>query len=252
LKIILLAVLLLSAAIAECAQAAQLRVAAASSLQFALAEVLKQYPGDAQIQPVYGASGNLFRQIMQGAPYDLFLSADAEFVDQLQHEKRTVGDTIVFGSGRLVWFRLAGDEADFDAASVAERAASQPGFRLAIANPRHAPYGRAAQQALESLGLWQTLQPNLVFGEKVSQAAMMVASGAASAGLISVTLAQSQRLQQLGTYTMVDSQHHEPLVLKAAVVTARQENQSAALDLLDFLGRPQATVIFREFGLLAE
>lgn len=236
------------------------RIAAASSLQFALNEIATAFAdqtGAAPPQIVYGSSGNLFRQIMQGASFDLFVSADSKLVSRLVEAGRTDGAGAQFGSGRLVLYRGKSTGLELDQSLVGFRAALQAGrvnkddkpinFKLAMANPRHAPYGLAAQQALESLQLWDLAKPHLVFGEKVSQAAQFVASGASEMGLISLSLALSEPLRQAGDHVVIDAQHHQPLPLSMALLDG-----SAKLtgDLYGFvLQSPLATEILQKYGL---
>ena len=173
--------------------ASDFRIAAASSLQFALREVVDEYTSQTGKKPalIFGSSGNLYRQIQQGAPFDIFFSARSELVQSLFDEGTSSDAGDLFGTGRLVL--LSGNQSD-KTDSLEQRVESivaSEQNKLAIANPVHAPYGRAAQQALESLELWQQIKPQLVYGEQVSQATRFVVSGSVSYGLTSLSLALS-------------------------------------------------------------
>lgn len=236
-------------------RAETLRIAAASSLRFALDDALEHYAQEHKNasgvtpQVVYGSSGNLFRQIMQGAPFDLFMSADDELITRLVEAGKASDAGHEFGEGRLVLFssnKMAAS--DIDSVKALRQAIDLGGrFKLAIANPTHAPYGRAAQQSLESLGLWQEVQPYLVYGDKVSQAAGFVASGATSMGLISLSLAVSPVFAQAGTYSELPADSYKPVVQRMAKIG---EPGKALSHLYNWLQDSDAVVeIFTRYGL---
>ena len=182
---------------------AAIRVAAASDLQLALPSILAAFEQGTGLQVIvtYGASGNLARQLAQGLPMDLFMSADEALVARL-HSKGWAKDAgVVYAHGRLALAvpreAAAGKTPPLDAdlrglEAFSAKLGTQGKF--AMANPEHAPYGRAAKTALEKAGLWQALQPRLVLGENVSQATQFVSTGAALAGLVSVSLAGAPAL----------------------------------------------------------
>ena len=239
-----------------------LRIAAASSLQFALSEVIDAFERTRQgvnIDAVYGSSGNLYRQIVQGAPFDVFVSADASLIDRLAAAGKIEPEPIVIGRGRLVYFWL--DEVDAGSGRVAstrtsvgtliENTLSVDGARIAIANPRHAPYGVAAKQALQSLSLWQPAQRQLVYGEKVSQAARFIVSGAARAGLISMSLALSPALQSSGNFQTVPEHLHDPVSVSAVIVKHPDTTplaSSPARDWLQFMRTDVSKGVFERYG----
>jgi molybdate transport system substrate-binding protein len=148
-------------------------IAAASDLQFALDEIAAQFTADTgqALRLVYGSSGNIARQIEQGAPYELYLSADEAFVFRLADRGFTLDRGTLYAVGRIVLYTPHGSRLDADDGLAGVEAALDRGAirRFAIANPEHAPYGRAAEQALRHAGLWERLRPHLVFGENVSQ-----------------------------------------------------------------------------------
>ncbi len=204
-------------------------VAAASDLQFALDEIVvafRQQTGKA-VRVTYGSSGNLFRQIAQGAPFELFLSADEGFVFQLADAGLTPDRGVPYARGRIVVFAPHGSpvEADPELAGLRQALAEGRIRRLAIANPEHAPYGRAAREALASAGLWDAVQPALVLGENVSQAAQFAASGSAQAGLFAYSLALAPSLARAGRFALLPERMHGPL--RQRMVLTRKAGDTA-------------------------
>lgn len=184
----------------------ELRIAAAADLQDALPELVatfeKTNPG-VTVATTFGASGSLVAQIQNGAPFDLFLSADTRLVEHLIAEGKGIASSkFSYGQGQLVLW--APGNASFDVTTEGLRALTRAEVRkVAIANPEHAPYGAAAMAALRRAGLYDAVSARLVLGENVAQAAQFVESGAADAGLISESLARSPRLVAAGHYIAV-------------------------------------------------
>ncbi len=192
-----------------------------------------------------GASGNLVAQIRNGAPYDVFLSADRDFAERLVRGGQAKAETLrVFGIGRLaLWTTRPG----LDLGAV-DRAVLDPAVRrIALANPETAPYGLAARQALEKLGLWDTVQPRLVRGENVSQAAEFVETGNADAGFVALSLLMSPKLRDRGRWIEVPAGLYLPLS-QVAVLTTRGAANPAARDYIGFLGSQDAGSILEAFG----
>jgi len=191
------------------------RVAAASDLQFALTEVADQFAADTgvRVDLIFGSSGNMTRQIRDGAPFSIFFSADESFVQQLVSEGHTKGEGELYGIGRIVLFAPAGSPLvpDEGLGGLARLVESGGVARFAIANPEHAPYGRAAEQALRAYGIWDDIRPSLVLGENVSQAAQFAATGNTVGGIIAYSLVLSPVMRDLGTYSLIPTEAHEPL-----------------------------------------
>lgn len=205
-------------------------IAAASDLQFALPEIAAAYTRASghEVKLAFGSSGNLRRQIADGAPFELFLSADASYVDALASERRTADAGVVYAIGRLALFVPQGSPIRPDPHMRDVGAALGDGRlrKFAIANPELAPYGRAARQALMRAGLWPAIEPHIVLGENIGQAAQFAASGAAQAGIVSQSLASAPAMAQRGTFVVFPESAHDPLVqkmvlLKGAGATAR-------------------------------
>lgn len=224
-------------------------VAAAADLKFALDEIVARFERDTgqKVRVTYGSSGNLARQIGQGAPYELFLSADESLVVRLHGQGRTRGLGDLYAIGRIVLYVPEGSplRADPQLDDLARRLAAGGVGRLAIANPDHAPYGRAAQQALQSLGLWDQVRPRLVLGENVAQAAQFAASGNADGGIIAYSLALAPQLRQRGTYALIPDTLHAPLRQRMVLLKGAG---TAARELYVFIGSAKARPVLERYG----
>lgn len=230
-------------------------VAAATSLRDALPELADAFAAEEGSKPrlSFGASGNLRRQIAQGAPFELFLSADETFVLDLAREGHTRNEGAIYAVGRLAILVPRGSKLSPDGSLEDLAQALDDGRlrRLAIANPEHAPYGRAAREALERLGLWERIQDKLVIGENVSQAAQFAATGAADAGLVAYSLSLSPLLEQCCEQAPLPADLHQPLRQRGALITGAGQN---AERLFAFILGPQGRVILerRGFGVPTE
>lgn len=206
-------------------------VAAAADLQFALAEVAEAFSRatSLRVRLALGSSGNFTRQIIQGAPIEVFFSADEGYVRELAERSLTADNGRIYAIGRLVLYAPTGSpvQADPDMDDLAAAVADGRLRKLAIANPDHAPYGRAARAALTRKGLWEKLQGRLVFGENISQAAQFALSGTVEAGVIAQSLAISDRMARAGTFAVLHPSLYPPLrqkmvLLRGAGQTARR------------------------------
>lgn len=203
-------------------------VAAASDLQFALSEAARRFEAETgqQLRLNFGSSGNFRRQIAQGAPFELYLSADEAYVLALHDEGHTEDEGVVYAMGRLAWLQRAGrnDLPGQDDPLAAVRAALQTHARdegrprIALANPEHAPYGVAARQALEQAGLWDATAPLRILGENVSQAAQFALSDDARGGLVAESLALAPQLAERSDYVLIPEAWHAPLVQRMALI----------------------------------
>src|SRR5690606_313609 len=197
-------------------------VAAAASIQYALEEIAAAYERDtgAKVRLVFGSSGNLSRQIVQGAPFHLFMSADEHFVYDLRKRGAAVDEGVVYAVGRVALFVPKGSaiEADAQLADLARAIDDGRLRKFAMANPEHAPYGVAAQEVLEHKGLWTELRGRTVMGESISQAAQYVASGSAQAGLIALSLATQPNFRRAGSYVLLPEAWHTPLRQRMVVL----------------------------------
>jgi molybdate transport system substrate-binding protein len=190
-------------------------IAGAADLQFALAEVAAQFRAETgqEVRLSLGSSGNITRQIEQGSPVEMFLSADEAFVFRLAEGGHTRDRGELYAIGRIALLTPPGSPLRTEAGMEGIRAALEAGQirRFAIANPEHAPYGRAAEQALRQVGLWDRLAPTLVLGENVSQAAQFALAGGSQGGIVAYSLVLAPAMQGRGAYALLPDSLHEPL-----------------------------------------
>lgn len=227
-------------------------VAAASDLRFALDELVAAWRSsepDTEVEPVYGSSGNLLAQITQGAPFDVFFSADADYPRRLEQaglaEKAS---TRLYAIGQIVVWVPADSDLDVETRGI--EALTDPSVeRVAIANPEHAPYGRAAVAALTSAGLYAEVEPKLVLGENVSQAAQFVESGNADAGIIALSLALAPPLVEEGRHAPVPIDAY-PRLEQGVVVLDAAADPAAARAFVDFVLGPDGRAVLDRYGFL--
>jgi molybdate transport system substrate-binding protein len=226
-------------------------VAAASDLRFAMDEIAAQFQRDTgrMVKMTYGSSGNYYRQIQQGAPFGLFMSADEDYVLRLYEAGKLQDKGVLYAVGRIVVFAPRGATWHADPELDGLRAALAAGRiqRFAIANPEHAPYGRAAEQALRKLGLWEGMRPHLIYGENVSQAAQFASSGSAQGGVFAYSLALAPGMAAQGTYALVPENLHDPLRQRMALTRTAG---AAARALYEYLQQPAARAIFDRYGFM--
>lgn len=225
-----------------------IRIAAAADLRFAMDEIVEKhkrsYPGD-QIEVMYGSSGRFRAQIENGAPFDLYFSADVAYPEALKEAGHVAGEVIPYAVGRIV---LWSDSVD--AAMLTLPDLRRPEFRrIAIANPRHAPYGARAREALQAAGLWDELEQRLVFGENISHTMQLVQSGAAEVGIVALALALNPDVALLGGHYLIDDSLHLPLN-QGFVITRRAASNSAAHRFAELMGHEESRRIMREYGFV--
>ena len=224
-----------------------IRVAAASDLQFAMAELARQYRRETGqvVQINLGSSGSFAQQIRQGLPVDLFLSADEDYVLHLAAAGLTQDRGVIYASGRIALIVPADSTIRLDPGLAGLRGAL-PGLRhFAIGNPEHAPYGRAARQALERLGLWPLVRPKLVIGENIAQATQFVTSGAAQAGITAASLAKAPEVARLTRSLTLAAELHEPLRQRMVLLRAASP---AAAGFYRFLQTTAARAVLGRYG----
>lgn len=226
-------------------------IAAASDLKFALDAVAAQFKTDTgkDLKITYGSSGNFARQLEQDAPFELFLSADEGFVFKLADAGKTIDRGTLYAQGRVVLFAPHGSPLKVDAGLEDLKAALKDGRvqKFAIANPEHAPYGVAAQQVLESQGLWDAVKPKLVLGENVSQAAQFATSGSAQGGIFAYSLALSPEVAKLGTFVLIAADWHKPLRQRMVLMKNASDTAKA---FYEYMQSPPARAVLRKFGFL--
>ncbi len=236
----------------------QLQLACAADLQPVMPTLAAQYEHATGVHLVtaFGSSATLAQQLANGAPQDVFLSADTAHPQQLIAAGIAIGADpqrpqapTPYARGVLVlWARNDSPLQPISRSSIGATLNSPRLIRLAIANPTHAPYGLAAQQALQHLGLYAQLQPELAIAENISQAAQFAESGNAQAALISLTIASSEHFRQLGTFIRIPDDAHAP-IQQAAVILKSSRQQQLARNFLAWLTSPAMQAQLKSFGL---
>lgn len=244
--------LLMGAGLASDAHAAPntVAVAAASDLKFVLDELLLGFRSahpEITVTVSYGSSGNFSTQLQQGAPFDLFLSADIAYPRVLEEKGLVLpGSTVVYGEGRLVLW--VPQRTGLDPSRGLELLRDPAVRHVAIANPIHAPYGRAAEAALKSSGTYNDINNKLVFGDNVTQAASFVQTGAADAGLIALSLALAPPMAASGRYWELPAGSYPRLEQGGCVMKAAQDVAAAKLLLDRLMG--EGRVVLQKYGFL--
>jgi molybdate transport system substrate-binding protein len=243
----LLALLLLLAG--SLATAQEITVAAAADMSAALPQLVEAYTKKTaqSVKLSFGASGNLTNQIRNGAPFDVFFSANEEYPQQLIAEGLASKETLYrYAVGRLVLWVPA--DSPLDLSKLGMNALLDPSVKkISIANPATAPYGRAAAAALRHFAIYDQVSSRLVVGENVSQAAQFVESGNAQAGLIALSHALPPAMKDKGRYWTVPLDAY-PTLNQAAVVLSRSKQQDAARRFLEFLRSPEAAPLLTTYG----
>lgn len=229
-------------------QGREVRVAAAADLKFAMGELASAFEkqSGAKVDVTYGSSGNFFSQLQNGAPFDLFFSADVEYPRKLEAAGLAEPGTLYeYAVGRLViWMP---QDSKVDLAKLGWNALLDPQVqKIAIANPEHAPYGRAAVGALQKAGIYERVKSKLVFGENISQAAQFVQSGNAQAGIVAESLAISAAMKSGKSWKIPGEMHRA--IEQAAVVLKNARNQQEAKVFLDFVKSDTGKKILQKYG----
>lgn len=229
-------------------QAASFSIAAAADLKYAMADLIaefsKSHP-DNTPDTVFGSSGKLYQQISNGAPYDIFFSADISYPQLLKTNGMVASEVRPYAFGRLVLWSKKGVSGKL----TMDRLLSDDVRHVAIANPKHAPYGMRAQEVLERLGLWERVSSKLVFGENVAQAAQFVDSGSAQAGIIALSLMLGPELKNNGTYMLIPENLHQPLE-QGYVLIKRAAGNPAAKEFGEFVSSAKGRAILRAWGFI--
>jgi molybdate transport system substrate-binding protein len=228
----------------------KLTVAAAADLQFALADIARDFKRahpDVDLETVFGSSGNFYAEIGNQAPFDLFLSADSEYPRKLIEAKLAVADSLfVYGTGHLVLW--VARDSPLDLARLQMRALEAPSVKhIAMANPQHAPYGRAAEAALRSSGLYDRVASKLVLGENIAQAFQFAQSGAAEIGIVALALALAPAAREQGRYWQIPQEAY-PKMEQAGVILSHAANPEAAREFRAFLTSDAARRTLRSYG----
>lgn len=230
------------------AHAEKITVAAAADLKFAMDEIVitfkKANSGD-EIDVIYGSSGKFHTQIQQGAPYDLYFSADISFPRELAKKGFSASEVKPYAFGRIVLW-----SASLDATKMTLSSLTDPKItRIAIANPKHAPYGKRAEEALRASNLWDQVEPKLVYGENISHTAQLVQTKNAQVGIIALALAINSELASKGGYWLIPDNMHEPLE-QGFIITKEGANNALAKRFADYMGGKPARAVMTKYGFV--
>jgi len=223
--------------------ASEIRIATASNFRNAMDALVEEFrtASEHRVVPIYGSTGKLFSQVINGAPFEVFFAADARRPELLEQEGLTVpGSRFTYARGKLVLWSPRVAYVD-DQGSVLEQGSFQ---HLAIAQPRLAPYGKAARDVLESLGLWQALSPRLVQGEDVGQTFLFVHSGHAELGFVAWSQLVSGPQPIAGSYWLVPENLYRPVDQQVVTLTDNEVTRT----FMSFIRSPQAAGIIRDHG----
>lgn len=241
-------VLVIVGLVATNAHAEKITIAAAADLKFAMDEIVtsfkKNHSGN-EVQVVYGSSGKFHTQIQQGAPYDLFFSADIGYPRELTKQGFAASEVEPYAVGRIVLW-----SSGMDATKMTLTSLTDPKIiKIAIANPKHAPYGKRAEEALRSAGVWEKVQSKLVFGENISQAAQYVQSGNVHVGVIALSLVLSPELSKKGGYFLIPATMHNPLE-QGFIITKRGAHKPLARQFAEYMGSKQVRGVMTKYGFV--
>ncbi len=250
-KLLLAAVMIL--AINASLLAEKITLFAAADLRYALSEIkeefLKQNSKD-EVEMIFGSSGKGMHQIENGAPYDIYFSANMTFVEKLYKQGDVTTKPKLYAVGRVViWSK----HKEFNPEAGFENLTQDWVQKIAIANPAHAPYGEKAKQALESMKMFKTIEPKLVLGENISQTAGFIASEAADIGVIALSLALAPTIAQTrhNRYYLIDSKLHEPL-MQGYGITKKGSFKALSKKFYDFMNTKTVDAIMKKYGFVTE
>jgi molybdate transport system substrate-binding protein len=246
--IFLRAIVIVLAFSASAAMAENITIVAASSIKFAMADIVSKFNAENlndAVTAMYGSSGKFTTQIQNGAPFDMLFAADVSYPQMLKKEGLTSSDPVVYAIGRLViWSSTT------DATKLTLQKLSNANIRkVSIANPDVAPYGMRAKEALKSVGMWEKIQSKLVFGENIEHATQMVRTGAADAGIIALSLARNPALSKQGGYSLIDSSLHGSLA-QAFVINKRAKDSALARRFAAYVQTPESRKTIEKYGFV--
>jgi molybdate transport system substrate-binding protein len=228
--------------------AQDITIAAAADLQFAMQDVAARFQKETgkSVRLIYGSSGNFFQQIQNGAPFDMFFSANLDYPKKLQTGGLTEPDTYyAYAIGKIViWVRK---DSKLDVASGLKTLLNPSIKKIAIANPQHAPYGQAAVAAMKKENVYDNVADKFVLGENISQTASFVVSGSADTGIVALSLALSPNMKDRGRYAEIPTSDYPPIE-QACVIMKSSRHKDLARAFLNFVKTPAVAELFRNYG----
>ncbi|GAB3163751.1 molybdate ABC transporter substrate-binding protein [Telluribacter humicola] len=227
-------------------------VATAANVQYVMQELKEEFEkeSDTEVEMVVSSSGKLTAQIREGAPFDVFVSADTQYPNEIHKNGGSDVAPRVYARGTLVLWTLDSTAIDLSINRLADKSIR----KVALANPRTAPYGEAAVQAMEKAGIYEQVKDKLVYGESIAQTSQYIASGAADAGFTAMSVVLSPEMKGKGHWVKVDSSAYQPIE-QAAVLLRHSEDSFKAQpsrDFFEFLFSGKAKAIFRKYGYSVE
>jgi len=230
------------------AYAEKINIAAAADLKFAMDEIVAKFReanAKDDVDVIYGSSGKFYTQIQQGAPYDLYFSADIAFPRELAKSGFSFSEVMPYAFGRIVLWSATMEANKMSLDSLASSKISH----IAIANPKHAPYGKRAEEALRASRLWERVEPKLVYGENIAHTAQFVQTGNAQVGIIALSLALNPALANKGGYWLIPDTLHAPLE-QAFIITKRAQGNDLAKKFADYMRSSATRTIMTKYGFV--
>jgi molybdate transport system substrate-binding protein len=245
-NLVLLSILLTSLCAAQ-----EITVAAAADLQFALQDIAARFHKETgnSVRLIYGSSGNFFQQLQNGAPFDMFFSANLDYPRKLQADALVEPDSYYqYAIGKIViWVP---NDSKLDVSSGLRSLLDPSIQKIAIANPQHAPYGQAAVAAMKKENIYEKVSGKFVLGENISQTASFVVSGSAEAGIVALSLALSPNMKDKGRYAEIPTADYPPIE-QACVILKSSKQKDVAKAFLNFVKTPDVSELFRNYGFAA-
>jgi molybdate transport system substrate-binding protein len=232
-------------------KAQEITVAAAADLQFAFQEVAARFQKDTgkSVKLISGSSGNFFTQIQNGAPFDVFFSADIDYPRKLEAAGLAEPGTLYpYATGKIVLW--VPNESKLDLGQGVRVLLDPSIKKIALANPEHAPYGRAAVAAIKRENIYNKIAGKFVLGENISQAASFVVSGSADIGIVALSLALAPAMKQKGRYAEIPPDTYPPLE-QAAVILKSSDKKDTARQFIEFMKTPPILELLRSYGFSA-
>lgn len=239
---------LLSILLTGLCAAQEITVAAAADLQFAMQDIAARFHKETgnSVRLIYGSSGNFFQQLQNGAPFDMFFSANLDYPRKLQADALVEPDSYYqYAIGKIViWVR---NDSKLDVSSGLRSLLDPSIQKIAIANPQHAPYGQAAVAAMKKENIYEKVSGKFVLGENISQTASFVVSGSAEAGIVALSLALSPNMKDKGRYAEIPTADYPPIE-QACVILKSSKQKDVAKAFLNFVKTPAVSELFRNYG----
>ncbi|MBF0313947.1 MAG: molybdate ABC transporter substrate-binding protein [Oligoflexia bacterium] len=230
------------------AYAEKITIAAAADLKYAMDKIVKVFKKNhplEDLEVIFGSSGKIFAQIQQGAPYDLYFAADISYPQELSKNGFASSDVKLYAIGKIVLWSTTHNASKMTLTDLKDTKIKH----IAIANPKHAPYGKRAQEALEATKVWNDIKSKIVYGDNIVQTAQFVQSGNADIGIIALSIAMNPELSNQGAHWPIPDNLHKPLE-QAYIITKRAANNKLARKFADFMETTPAREIMIKYGFV--